>query len=105
MSGKTCTLTDPEREMVKRNSLIGGSDDDYDDYEDFDDGDAKSSGHPGNPTTARRRSGGIVRGKWKASMREMRMICDFKVRSKLSGERDLCFFSFLTWWQSWLIFS
>ena len=82
MSGKTCTLTDPEREMVKRNSLIGGSDDDYDDYEDFDDGDAKSSGHPGNPTTGRRRSGGIVRGKWKASMREMRMICDFKVRSK-----------------------
>ena len=86
--------------MVKRNSLIGGSDDDYDDYEDFDDGDAKSSGHPGNPTTGRRRSGGIVRGKWKASMREMRMICDFKVRSILSGERDLSFFSFLTW-QSW----
>ena len=98
---RLATLTDPEREMVKRNSLIGGSDDDYDDYEDFDDGDAKSSGHPG--TTGRRRSGGIVRGKWKASMREMRMICDFKVRSKLSGERD-CFLSFLTR-QLWLIFS
>ena len=86
---RLATLTDPEREMMKRNSLIGGSDDDYDDYEDFVDGDAKSSGHPGHPTTARRRSGGIVRGKWKASMREMRMICDFKVRSKLSGETEI----------------